>query len=59
MVAISFKVWIGLGVAMLGLSGLVYSMQTFSNAVAGHGPVFREADVPPIPETLRPMLYSN
>jgi hypothetical protein len=54
--AISFKVWIGLSILMLGLSGLVYSLLTFSHAVASHGPVYKEADVPPIPESMKPYI---
>ena len=53
MMAISFKVWIGLTISMLGLSGLVYAMQIFSNAVASHGLVLKETDVPPIPDNMK------
>ncbi|HEV8405395.1 MAG TPA: hypothetical protein VGQ13_05750 [Nitrososphaera sp.] len=50
---ISFKVWIGLAIAMVGLSGLVYAIPIFARATASHDLVFKEADVPPFTENMK------
>jgi hypothetical protein len=48
----STKISIGAAITVLGLAGLFYTMPMVSNAMASKGPVFTEADVPKLPDSI-------
>jgi hypothetical protein len=45
--------WIGIAISLVGAAGFMYAAIKFSHLAATKGPVFSEADVPPLSDNAK------